>query len=80
LESDWRFNVAEFGMVASGWELCARVAGSPSVILVVKTTEFPGKAAIYFVPTILSLPVLLSVGDPPPGHPHFPFGAIVLPD
>lgn len=80
MESSWRQNVPAAMMVGSGWELCARIAGSPTPIFLVKDLTAPGVKFLYLIPNPNSLPTLVSMAPVTPDHPHFPWGAIVLPD
>jgi hypothetical protein len=80
LESNWRYNVADLGMSLSSWELAARVAGTPFSLWIVQVNNNPGNYEIWHVPAPMQLPVHVATVAIPTTHPHFPYGAPVLPD
>lgn len=80
MESNWRYGVAFLGMSMSSWELCARVAGSPTPLYIVKVNNNPGKYEVWRLPTPTSLPVFVAATAIPATHTSFPYGNPVLPD
>lgn len=80
MESNWRQSIYLLGMQFSGWELAARVAGQPIPLWIVKNRNAPGFVQLWRQLVPGQLPVLVTSAPIPPANPHFPYGAIVLPD
>jgi len=80
VESEWRWNVFDYGLQGSEYRLIARVSGSPSVILIAAKAVGATTYDVLFVPVPGQLPVLLSTVAIPGANPHFPYGLAVLPD
>jgi len=80
LESNWRWNVHQYGLGWGPWRLAARVVGGFDTTLVMNDESSPDIVWTAFVPGGIGTPVF---GGPivlPPGHLPFPYGVTVLPD
>lgn len=80
MESNWRWNVWVYGMQISDWLLCARITSSGSLVVVNPDSAFPTKYRLFNIATPSGVPALVTRGDIPAAHPHFPYGVPVLPD
>lgn len=80
MESNWRWNVLEYGMQWSDWTLCARVPGVPTGLFIVQKNRSNAQGYIYRGDLVTGLPVLVATFTPTATHPHFPYGFLVLPD
>lgn len=80
MESNWRFNVWDYGMQNSDWLLAARYVGILPPRLAVKRRGFPGIYFRYSVPVPGQVPGLIGPVVIPVLFPHFPYGQAVIPD
>lgn len=80
MESDWRFNVWNYGMQLSTWVLCARRFPPIPGVLLVKRSDTPTRYWLYQLPAPGQVPVVLSNHPILPTNPRFPYGILVNPD
>lgn len=80
MESDWRFNVAKWGMVGSGWRLLARLRGTFAGFMLTAFDEGPLEAYYILFPNPDYDPQSWFIYSGGYGPGHFPFGLDVDPD
>lgn len=80
MESNWRFNVADFGMSSSNWRLSARYVEFPQFILVNPAPPFLNRYRIFQDAGPGQVPTFVALVNIGPGNPHFPYGNVVEPD
>lgn len=80
MESNWRMNVALYGMQLSEWELCARQIVPTLGRLVVKRRDFTNWYFLYREPAPGQVPQLYAIVPIPTLEPSFPYGHLVFPD
>ena len=80
MESEWRFNVAKYGIASGIALLCSPLVEDPDV-LVTKST-FPDGRWVLYRPSPFPERgwIPFSFGFPDPATPHFPYGFDVEPD
>jgi len=80
LESEWRWNVALFGMSGSAWRLCARFVDDPDFVVVAdRVYPFP-RYSVWDVSDPDQLPVFVGNFLITTHPPTFPYGNDVEPD
>jgi len=79
VESEWRFNLAKFGLSGLGYQLCARVVTPFNNLLLVKETDILGSVWTTNTPGSVLLPVRVSTFAIGPAD-VFPYGVAVHPD
>lgn len=78
MESNWRWNVADFGFVGSGLRLLARRIDLPNYLIGIGMPPDPRRILLFYVYDPDQLPLLL--GPLPYTSRHFPAGYDVEPD
>lgn len=78
MESEWRFNVADWNMTRTPWRLAARMRGVNEGLVIAQygQPDDPGVLVWFAGPDLI--PISFAVF--PKLAPHFPFGYEVDPD
>lgn len=80
MESNWRFNVALYGLSGTFVRLIAPLLARPDILVSNFVDSFPVQFVHWQVPHPGDLPVILELVIAPAGHPHYPYGQPVTGD